>query len=171
MALFLRPPLLRRSSRSVTMQKVLRRKLSGGTFTHVPEARARRMKAVRGSGNRTTEIRLKMALVRAGISGWTLHPKAVPGSPDLFFKAVHLVVFVDGCFWHGCIRCGHIPDTNRAYWKTKIMLNRARDKRITKVLRANGFKVLRFWEHELATHTQQCVLRIRSLLDRATGSR
>lgn len=107
------------------------------------------MAAIRGKHNKSTELVLRMALVRSKISGWRLQAADLPGNPDLFFKSKRLAVFVDGCFWHGCPRCGHIPKTRRLFWKTKIMRNRQRDRSTTRDLRKKGVAVLRIWEHEL----------------------
>ncbi len=109
------------------------------------------MAAVRSRDNKTTERRLRSALVRAGISGWKLRPPGVLGSPDIGFPKRRLAIFVDGCFWHGCPRCGHYPTTNRPFWRAKVERNRWRDRRNTRNLRAAGWRVLRVWEHLLAT--------------------
>lgn len=119
------------------------------------------MRAVRGRANRTTEQRLRYALVQGALSGWELHPKDVPGSPDFYFRKRQFAVFVDGCFWHGCRRCGHIPRTNRAFWKTKIERNRRRDRAITRRLRARGIRVLRLWEHQISRELRECVRLVR----------
>jgi len=117
------------------------------------------MRAVRGSGNRTTELRFRFALVGAGLQGWTMHNRAVRGNPDFLFPMAKLVVFVDGCFWHGCPECGHVPTTRRPFWKAKIARNRQRDRNVTRHLRARGFTVLRFWEHDLRD-LDQCIERV-----------
>jgi len=119
------------------------------------------MSSIRGKRNKTTEYILRMALVRHGIRGWILHPKYVPGCPDFFFPQKNIAVFVDGCFWHGCSRCGHIPLTNRPFWSAKIKRNRNRDLTNAKVLRKAGIRVLRFWEHELRESLGKCLGRIR----------
>jgi DNA mismatch endonuclease (patch repair protein) len=121
------------------------------------------MQAVRGKGNKTTEQRFRASLIRAGIKGWKLHPKGFLGNPDFVFTESMLAVFVDGCFWHGCRRCGHIPKTNREFWAEKVDRNRSRDKRNTSKLRRHGFTVLRFWEHDLAD-LPHCIDRIYSAL-------
>ena len=90
-----------------------------------------------------------MALVRTGIKGWTLHP-TITGKPDFFFPKQRFALFVDGCFWHGCPRCGHIPSTRTLFWKNKIERNRVRDKRTVRILKADGIRSLRIWEHSLS---------------------
>lgn len=142
------------------MQKALRDTLPNRSFAGVSQVRSRVMSAIRGRNNRTTEIQLKMALVRARIAGWQLHPKEIEGCPDFLFKASRLLVFVDGCFWHGCKKCGHTPRTNSAYWGAKIMLNRERDRRITKALRSSGYRVLRLWEHEISRSVDVCLRKV-----------
>jgi DNA mismatch endonuclease, patch repair protein len=114
-----------------------------------PETRSRVMAKVKSQRNRSTEWRLRSALVRAGIRGWELNPSDVPGKPDFVFRAERVVVFVDGCFWHGCPQCERTPSSNTAYWERKISGNRERDRTNTRALRRNGWKVLRVWEHQL----------------------
>jgi len=142
------------------MEKLLRAALARGVFRGVSRTRSRIMGSIRGRNNRSTELSLRMALARAGISGWTLHPTSVPGRPDFQFLGDRVVVFVDGCFWHGCPKCRHAVKTNRRYWKTKISLNRMRDRRTTKLLRSRGHLVLRFWEHEVGSALGGCVRKI-----------
>ena len=146
------------------MEKALRRHLHGGDFNNVSEKRSKAMSAVRGKDNKTTERRLRSALAAAGIAGWKMHPRDVPGCPDFLFPEAGLAVFVDGCFWHGCRQCGHFPKMNSAFWKAKIERNRQRDGETNRRLRANGFHVLRFWEHELSQNVQRCIEKLRSTL-------
>lgn len=67
---------------------------------------------------------------------------------DIVFTRAKLVVFVDGCFWHGCPTHFVIPKTNRDYWIAKIRRNQERDRSTDEVLRAAGWMVIRIWEHE-----------------------
>ena len=90
----------------------------------------------------------------------------MPGCPDFVFVERRLAVFVDGCFWHGCPRCGHYPRTRGAFWKAKIDRTRDRDRERNKELRKRGWKVLRFWEHDLQSKLEQCVQKVRSALGR-----
>jgi DNA mismatch endonuclease (patch repair protein) len=119
------------------------------------------MSAVRGKRNKTTELALRMALVRSGIGGWVLHQKML-GCPDFYFPKARLAVFVDGCFWHGCHKCGHVPATNNSYWAAKLRRNRERDVATNEKLRAAGVAVIRFWEHELRRSIGGCLAKIQS---------
>ena len=67
---------------------------------------------------------------------------------DIVWKSRRLVVFLDGCFWHGCPDCGHLPKANRSWWAAKLAANAARDRRADALLTGLGWRVLRFWEHE-----------------------
>lgn len=118
------------------------------------------MAANRSSGNKSTEGRLTELLVSSGISGWRLHPKDVEGKPDFVFDSEKLLIFVDGCFWHGCKRCRHLPRTNTEFWDNKLRTNIARDKRIAHRLRRHGWHVIRIWEHELKKTPQKAIGRI-----------
>ena len=107
------------------------------------------MSRILGRGNKKTELALLRLLRKLRITGWRRHVR-MKGNPDFVFRKKQVVVFVDGCFWHGCPRHGHFPRTNRAFWTKKIRRNRERDKRTSAALREKGWTVLRIWEHELA---------------------
>lgn len=77
-----------------------------------------------------------------------------------------VAVFVDGCFWHGCPKCSTSPKTNRAFWDRKRETNMARDKRVTRQLRRQGWKVIRIWQHSLKKSPNACLTRIRRALTR-----
>ena len=68
---------------------------------------------------------------------------------DIAFPKKKLAIFVDGCFWHCCPIHSHMPKTNREYWIPKLNKNVNRDKKKNEQLTMEGWKVLRFWEHEL----------------------
>jgi DNA mismatch endonuclease (patch repair protein) len=124
------------------------------------------MSSIRSRGNKTTEKALRFRLVRAGVSGWTLHSGDLPGRPDFVFTRRRLAVFVDGCYWHGCPRCYRPPESNTSYWSDKYLRNRTRDRRASAALRRNGWTVLRVWEHQVESFPGKVVQRIRRLLAR-----
>jgi len=147
---------------SACMQRVLKTLLKDGRFGDVSQRTARVMRSVGRKGNRSTELRLRMLLVREGLRGWTMHPTLLPARPDFAFVAQRVAIFCDGCFWHGCPQCcAHEIKTNREFWKKKIELNRLRDKRDSSRLKRNGWTVLRFWEHEIADQSGLIVQKIR----------
>ena len=67
---------------------------------------------------------------------------------DIVFTRLRIAVFVDGCFWHSCPIHGTEPKTNTEYWIPKLARNRLRDAETTRALEANGWTVVRVWEHE-----------------------
>jgi len=129
-------------------------------FKKPTERRSSNMRAIRSAGNRTTETRLVSLLKEHRIRGWRLHPPHVIGNPDLLMKRERVAVFVDGCFWHGCPRCGHIPQTNDAYWFAKITRNKKRDRSVSRALKALGYRVVRIWECRLQAKPDRCLSRI-----------
>ena len=116
------------------------------------------MSRIRSSGNKETEVALAKILRRHRITGWRRHA-ALFGKPDFTFRARRVAVFVDGCFWHGCPRHGTRPRHNRRFWDRKFSRNSARDQRVNRALRAQGWRVLRIWEHELAKRNEARLLR------------
>lgn len=70
--------------------------------------------------------------------------------PDFVFRERKVALFVDGCFWHACPIHSTKPRGNAAFWREKFARNQARDRLVTRLLKAKGWKVLRIWEHELA---------------------
>jgi DNA mismatch endonuclease, patch repair protein len=137
------------------MESSLKSTLPAGRFVHVEARHSRTMRAIKSRGAKTTEVALAMAFVRAGVKGWKSQPQGLLANPDFYFPARKLAIFVDGCFWHGCPKCGHIPNANRSFWSLKLELNKARDKRNNRRLRKAGIQVFRIWEHQLTSTSIQ----------------
>lgn len=133
------------------------------------KTRSKVMAAVKSRGNRSTEWRLRAILIRAGISGWHLQSKELLGVPDFVFERERLVIFVDGCFWHGCPSCYRRPSASRKYWDSKVKRNKARDNRQRAMLRRRGWSVMRIWEHELKK-PEKVLGRIRKMLSKAESA-
>ncbi|HTB23695.1 MAG TPA: very short patch repair endonuclease [bacterium] len=115
--------------------------------------RSRIMSKIRGEGNKSTEWRVRAWMIGAGIRGWKLGSRSdLPGRPDFIFLDARVVVFVDGCFWHGCELCARKrkpPQTNAAFWRKKVLTNKLRDRRQSRQLRRLGWVVVRIKEHSL----------------------
>ena len=88
--------------------------------------------------------------------------------PDIVFTRKRVVVFVDGCFWHGCPDHSRVPSANAGYWAPKLARNAERDREQAALLRAAGWQVVRVWEHEDVT---EAVSRITDVLDYPVSSR
>lgn len=71
------------------------------------------------------------------------------GKPDIVLKKYKTVIFLDSCFWHGCKRHCRMPSSNKKYWIDKIERNKRRDKQVIKYYKKIGWKIIRFWGHDL----------------------
>nr|WP_212612946.1 DNA mismatch endonuclease Vsr [Pseudonocardia hierapolitana] len=67
---------------------------------------------------------------------------------DIAWRRDRVVVFVDGCYWHGCPLHRTTPRANASWWRQKLDDNIARDRLVDGILEERGWLVLRFWEHE-----------------------
>lgn len=75
-----------------------------------------------------------------------------------------MAVFVDGCYWHGCLK--HPPPEfrgpNTERWREKIEANRRREERNTSALENIGWSVVRIWECEIRNDVNEAASRIRA---------
>ena len=132
--------------------------------------RALIMSRIRGRGNRRTELRLIQLFRAHAIFGWRRNVRMV-GKPDFVFAKQRVVIFVDGCFWHGCPSHSSIPIANRRFWQEKLEQNRVRDRHVNHLLRSLGWRVLRIWQHELLRRNERPLIRrIRSVLARSRSN-
>jgi DNA mismatch endonuclease (patch repair protein) len=120
-----------------------------------PEQRSFNMSRVHGR-NTAPELRVRRGLHALGLR-FRLHPRELPGRPDLVLPRYRTAVFVHGCFWHahGC-HLSTMPATRIEFWRQKIEGNVARDQAAVAALHAAGWHVLVIWE---------CALRGRGRLD------
>ncbi|MFF1305366.1 very short patch repair endonuclease [Streptomyces sp. NPDC058307] len=96
------------------------------------------------------ELAVRRLLHAAGLRYRVEYP--VPGMArrriDVAFTSVKVAVLIDGCFWHGCPEHATQPKANAEWWRAKLDRNTARDRETTEHLIAEGWTVLRFWEHQ-----------------------
>jgi DNA mismatch endonuclease (patch repair protein) len=112
------------------------------------------------------ELALRRALWADGVRGWRLHPRGVPGRPDLAWLGRKLAVFVDGAFWHG--HPSYYWGQSGEFWDKKIERNRRRDVEVTKDLTSKGWIVLRLWDFEVERAASGCVAVVRLALASAS---
>jgi DNA mismatch endonuclease (patch repair protein) len=127
------------------------------------KVRSEIMRKVRSSNNKSTERRFRARLIQLGLRGWKVRPN-FKFSPDFIFEKEKIAIFIDGCFWHGCPICKKYPLSNMKYWDKKINRNMNRDKKANKELTEQGWKVLRFWEHELKENINICLMKLHETL-------
>jgi DNA mismatch endonuclease (patch repair protein) len=110
-----------------------------------------RSKIMASVGTRDTgpELLLRKSLHRLGYR-YRTHYRKLPGKPDIAFPRLKKAIFVHGCFWHGhrC-RWGRLPKSRLEYWKPKIAVNKARDRRAIRAIRRTGWDILVVWQCEL----------------------
>jgi DNA mismatch endonuclease, patch repair protein len=122
------------------------------------------MSALKTSGTRP-ELALRRELHARGLR-YRVNVADLPGRPDLVLSRARIVVFVDGCFWHGCPQHAVPPKANANWWRDKLAGNVARDQRNSATLTHDGWLVVRIWEHE---DLPSAAARIESLWRERTG--
>lgn len=113
-------------------------------------SRSENMRRIR-SRNTAPELLVRRALRGLGYTGYRLHRRDLPGTPDVAFIGRKKAIFINGCFWHGheCAEGLRRPKSNVDYWLPKIERNRQRDHESIAQLYAQGWTVLVLWECEL----------------------
>jgi len=102
------------------------------------------------STNTTPEIRVRKLLHSMGYR-FRLHRSDLPGNPDIVLPKYKTVIFVHGCFWHGCPTCRRAnirPIANAEYWEKKLNRTLKRDRNNMAVLECMGWHVMLIWECE-----------------------
>jgi DNA mismatch endonuclease (patch repair protein) len=120
------------------------------TDNHTPEQRSANMARIRSS--RTMPEERLYITVRATLGHkWRIdrNVTTMAGRPDVVIPSLRLVIFADGCFFHGCPAHYREPLSNREYWLPKIAGNIQRDSLHQSALEAAGWSVWRVWEHDL----------------------
>jgi DNA mismatch endonuclease (patch repair protein) len=138
--------------------KVPRFKRSAGFQT--TEERSRHMSKIKGK-NTKPELAFRKALTASGIR-YRVNYKKLPGNPDISNKTRRFVVFIDGEFWHGYNwkEKKQRIKANREFWIPKIERNMQRDRENNQKLERMGFKVFRFWEHEIKKDLERCLAQV-----------
>ena len=133
----------------------------------VISSRSFNMSRIRGKNTRA-ELTLRRLLWRQGVR-YRIHTAKVFGRPDILIRKYRLAIFVDGGFWHGYNwsekKAG--IKTNRAFWHEKIEKNMQRDIQVNNFLRASGWTIMRFWDHEIFREPARCVNQILLFLESA----
>jgi DNA mismatch endonuclease Vsr len=114
------------------------------------------------STNTQLEQKLGEVLERAGLRYEKYY--GIVGKPDFALPEFKIALFADSNFWHGynwSKAKGEIK-THKDFWTRKIERNMERDREVNKTLRKLGWKVIRFWEHEITNDPKKCLREIMS---------
>lgn len=129
-----------------------------------PQQRSAVMKAVKSKNTKTTELKMIKVFKDNRIIGWR-RTYPLKGKPDFVFPKQRVVIFVDGCFWHGHDCRNVTPKDNADFWNKKRAYNKAHDLEVSNFLELNGWKVLRIWECELKKkNIDQTINKIKNFL-------
>lgn len=124
--------------------------------------RSRIMSAIRSKDTKI-ERSFRKVLWRAGIR-YRKNPPGYFGKPDIVLKKHKTVIFIDSCFWHGCRKHCRMPGSRKAYWKNKIRRNTLRDIEVNKYYEKKGWKIFRFWEHEIRNNINKAIAELKDSL-------
>ena len=116
-----------------------------------PEKRSNIMRAIRAK-NTKPELAVRQLLNRMGYR-FRIHPRDLPGKPDIAFTKRKKAIFIHGCFWHQhpdpACRDSRSPVSNTGYWAPKLARTKERDAGNEIALRQLGWDLLILWECEL----------------------
>lgn len=121
-----------------------------------PEQRSLNMSRIR-SKNTKPELFVFAELEKLGYI-FEKHA-ALPGKPDIVFPEKKVAIFIDGEFWHGRY-FSKIKHRLTEYWINKITNNRKRDRKNRKLLRHDGWNVIRLWDDDIKKHPEKEIRKI-----------
>lgn len=150
------------SRRPVLGASIMAIKLSKGPRLHrgdimSPAKRSALMARIRHSDTKP-EIAVDQMLVAMGIE-FDRHARDLSGRPDFVIRQSKVVILVDGDFWHGW-QFDRWRMKLSEEWERKIATNRRRDARNRRLLREDGWIIVRLWEHQVRNSPRRCRQRI-----------
>lgn len=124
------------------------------------EQRRKNMQAVKNKDSKI-EILLRKALWRKGYR-YRKNCQNIEGKPDIVLPKYKIAIFCDSEFWHGYnweVRKNDIK-SNQEFWIKKIEGNIKRDIDVNRILKQQGWKVIRFWGKDIQKNLEFCVNKI-----------
>jgi DNA mismatch endonuclease (patch repair protein) len=142
------------------------RKPKERTEKYARGTRSYTMSHIRGKDT-AIEVEVRQYLFSRGLR-FRKNDKRYPGHPDVVLPKWHVIVFVNGCFWHAHEHCAKhtMPKSNVEYWSAKLLRNRERDHEQHAKLAAMGWRVIDVWECELEKNVRE--ERLKQLYDEIT---
>lgn len=115
------------------------------------------------SKNTNFEKSVIIVLKKSGLKFKT-HYK-VMGKPDIAITEAKKAVFLDSDFWHGWRFSRWEKKLTSDFWKNKIGVNIKRDRKVSRLLKKEGWLVLRIWEHQLKRDFDESIEKIKTFLN------
>lgn len=119
------------------------------------------MAAARSVVNKTSNLHLKfkIRMEQANLEGFITEGRVGPFEVDEAHYGLRVAVEVDGCYWHGCVTCGHegVPSTL------------ANDKAKDAYLKAAGWCVVRLPGHLVVQTPHLALIQINDALNNLRG--
>jgi len=114
------------------------------------EKRSWNMSRIRGKDTKP-ELAVRSTLHQMGYR-FRLHPKELPGKPDIILPKYRTAIFVHGCFWHRHPDCkfSYEPKSKQKFWTEKFDRNVIRHKKVASELEQLGWNVIVIWECEIS---------------------
>lgn len=97
------------------------------------------------------ELKVEAELQKQNINYQKQVPLCKIAIVDFYLPDHNSVIQCDGCYWHNCPIHNLKPLAGRT----------EKDRNKDLILYSNGFKVFRFWEHEINKSTEECINRIK----------
>lgn len=132
------------------------------------EKRSKIMASIKSKGT-SIEEKFRIALCENKIKGYRINPRII-GNPDFAFTKYKIAIFCDGDFWHGKNYSKLKRRLTHEYWINKIDTNIKRDKRYNKILKQEGWVVLRFWESDINNYIEKCIAKLQKTLNEKRNS-
>ncbi len=125
---------------------------------HDKVIRSYNMSQIRGKDTKPEEI-VRKYLFSKGFR-YRKNDKRLLGKPDIVLPKYKTVIFINGCFWHKHEGCKYFvwPQSNKEFWKEKILGTVERDKKISASLQAEGWHTVTVWECELKPELRESTL-------------
>lgn len=131
-----------------------------------PEVTSKIMAAIRERDSRA-EVLLRSELHRRGLR-FRKNVSTLPGKPDIVFASARVAVFVDGDWWHGhgwrergfASFEEQFTHARAEWWRAKIERNVERDREVNRLLRREGWRVVRVWESKVLKNPDRAAARI-----------
>ena len=126
---------------------------------------AYKMSRVRAKGTKIEKI-MSSVLWVSGLRGYRKNLKGVLGTPDFSWKRQKIAVFCDSSFWHGFnwAKEKYKIKVRKTFWFDKIKANIARDRKVTKKLKQEGWIVFRYWDFEIEKNALLCARKVANAL-------